>query len=78
MLNDNKMNPETEQVIFRHHSTGQQAVIRHQQLPYTVGLYGVFLHTRKSRQFRRGKGNRSNHKIRRKKLADDHEIDMLT
>ena len=40
-------------------STGHQAIIGHQQLSDTVGLYGVFLHTRESRQFRRGKGYRS-------------------
>ena len=39
--------------------TGQQAIIKHQQLSDTVVLYGVFLHTRESRQFRRGKGYRS-------------------
>ena len=60
------------------YSTGQQAIIRHQQLSDTVGLYGVFLHTRESRQFHRGRGIVVNRKIRRKKLADDQEIDMLT
>ena len=42
-----------------HVHTGHQALIGHQQLSDTVGLYGVFLHTREPRQFRRGKGHRS-------------------
>ena len=37
--------------------TGHQALIGHQQLSDAVGLYGVFLHTRESRQFRWGKGH---------------------
>ena len=32
-----------------------QGIIGHQQLSDTVGFYGVFLHTRESRQFRRGR-----------------------
>ena len=40
-------------------NTGHQAIIGHQQLSDAVGLYGVFVHTRESRQFRRGKGHRS-------------------
>ena len=58
-------------------NTGHQAVIRHQQLSDTVGLYGVFLHTRKSRQFRRGRGIVVNRKIRRNKLADDKNLTSL-
>ena len=55
-------------------NTGQQAISRHQQLSDTVELYGAFLHTQESSQFRRGMGNVVNHKIRRRKLADDQEI----
>ena len=40
-------------------NTGHQALIGHQQLSDAVGLYGVFLHTRESRQFRWGMGHRS-------------------
>ena len=40
-------------------TTGHQALIGHQQLSDAVGLYGVFLQTRESCQFRWGKGHRS-------------------
>ena len=45
--------------VIQNYCTGHQAIIGHQQLSDTVGLYGVFLHTPESRQFRRGKGHRS-------------------
>ena len=59
-------------------TTGHQAVIGHQQLSDAIELYGVFVHTRESRQFRWGRGILVNHKIRRNKLANDQEIYMLT
>ena len=49
--------PQRNRILDGH--TGHQAIIGHQQLSDTVGLYGVFLHTPESRQFRRGKGHRS-------------------
>ena len=47
-------------------TTGHKAIIGRQQLSDTVGLYGVFLHTRESRQFRRGKGHRSKYQNTKK------------
>ena len=49
-------------IVFLHikvRNTGHQAIIGHQQLSDTIGLYGVFLYRRESRQFRWGKGHRS-------------------
>ena len=60
-----------------HMYTGQQAIIRHQQLLDTVGLYGVFLHIRESGQFRPGKGHHSKSQ-NAKKLADNQEIEIFT
>ena len=63
----------------RQSCTGQQAIIEHQQLSDTIGLYGRFsAHTRISRQFLQGKGHRSKSQNRKKEIADDQENDMLT